>query len=123
MKIPLRKLGLALLASGRFEFRRVFLALECARCPRGESKLAKLRHLRMSNVPKQILLGWLILAATSVTSQAGGSHNGFTGECQPEICDYDTVVYDNLSVNVGPGFVAGEYEINAGRLGERKSVR
>ncbi len=37
---------------------------------------------------------------------------------QPEVCDFDSVIYDNLSVNIGPDFVPGTYVAQAARLGE-----
>ncbi len=48
----------------------------------------------------------------AATLQAGKYQciNGF-GQCQVEVCDYDTIIWDNLTVNVGSGFVPGRYEI------------
>lgn len=75
-------------------------------------------------VLKQALTACLLLAASRVPSHAGivncaayHCHNGITGECQPEVCDYDSVTYDDLSVSVNQGFVPGPYEIKAEMLG------
>lgn len=52
-------------------------------------------------------------AGTAIVCDAYNCHNVFTGECQPEVCDYDNVIWDNLSVFVGAGFAAGGYSITS----------
>jgi RHS repeat-associated protein len=51
--------------------------------------------------------------AGSVLCRSYHCHNGVTDECQPEICAYDDIVWDNLSIDVGADTPAGVYEIQA----------